>query len=106
MACPACRAEGRNAPSENWRHGAEKGVITWMFKPCNGKLLLDEKANVICAKCGSSKFLLNTELSCNSGRHKFATANNLSYAEVISTASHIVNSGGVSYLQNILKHIN
>ncbi len=105
MACPLCVAEGHSIAKEYWRHGSDGGLTSWMFKPCNGILCLDEKANVICSKCGKSTPLLKVHLSCNGGRHKFAVASNVSYAQTISTASNCVSKGGLSYLQSILKHI-
>lgn len=105
MACPLCVSKGYSISREYWRHGTDAGVVNWMFKPCNGILCLDERASVICSKCGKSTPLLKAQLSCNSGRHKFEVASNISYAQAISTASNCVETGGLTYLQSILKHI-
>lgn len=105
MACPLCVSNRLSVAKEYWRHGTDGGLTSWMFKACNGILCLDEKANIICSRCGKSIPLLQAKLSCNSGNHKFAVASNLSYAQAISTASNCIDSGGMKYLQSILKHI-
>lgn len=105
MQCPACHSEGRNSGSEYWRHGSDGGLTSFMFKPCNGVLCLDEKANVICSKCGKSRRLVDVKLSCSSGRHKFAVASNISYASVISTAAQFSEKGGLSYLMSIMEQL-
>ena len=108
MPCPICVSEGRNSASEYWRHGSEGGLSGIMFKPCNGILCLDERANIVCSKCGKTRHLQDAKLTCNSGRHKFAIAppnSTVSYAAAISAASHFSNAGGLDYLKSVMKHL-
>ncbi len=111
MPCPICLKEGRNSASEYWRHGSEGGLSGLMFKPCNGILCLDEKAMIICSKCGKSRHLQDAKLACNSGRHKFELIPSKNqdssryYASAISAASHFSNEGGLNYLKSIMNYL-
>lgn len=108
MPCPICINEGRNSASEYWRHGSEGGLSSIMLKPCNGILCLDDRANIICSKCGKTRHLQDVKLTCNSGRHKFAIApqnSKTSYAAAISTASQFTNAGGINYLISVMKYL-
>lgn len=101
-----CVKEGKSIAREYWRHGANGGLAGWMFKPCNGILVLDDRANVICSKCGDSKPLREAKLSCSSGRHKYAVASCETYAQAISTASSCMdNANGIAFLQNLLVYL-
>ena len=93
MHCPGCLRDYGCAENEYWIHGDR----------CEGKLLLDEYANVICSKCGAHWPLTKMRLSCNSGRHIVFYPGVLDYAKSISCAAAFTNEMGIDWLQNVLR---
>lgn len=95
MQCPRCRAEYGGAEQEYWRHGGR----------CQGVLQLDEYANVICGKCGSHAHITSMRLSCNSGRHVFATPEKNATAASIACSAAFTDHMGIMWLQSVLRYL-
>lgn len=95
MSCPVCLQEGYNTSKQYWKH-------SW---PCGGRLTLDDKARIKCAKCRRGGHILGMKLKCSEGRHKFKVCSQEGYAAAISTSSHFVNGGGMSWLQSVISNI-
>jgi hypothetical protein len=94
MACPMCLSQGYSCTKEFWRHELDGGVLT-----------IDENANIKCKTCGKGDHLLNVQLSCHSGRHKYSVPNREYWASAISTSGQFVNNGGLAWLQRIMQKI-
>ena len=95
IACPICIDEFWQCSKEYWRHEGS----------CNGILQLDEKANVVCSRCGRSAHITQMRLTCNSGRHTFAVPTVTGYAQAISMAAMGVSSASTAWLQSVLMYI-
>lgn len=95
MSCPNCLSEGHNTSRQYWRHSF----------PCGGVLTLDEYAKVTCKKCHRGGRLLDMKLKCEENKHTYKITTMEGYAAAISTSSHLVNEGGIAWLQNVLINI-
>ncbi len=94
MSCPVCLSEGYNTPKSYW-----------VKTSCGSRITLDDKGIVRCKKGCHSSHILTNKFKCNNGRHDFKVASTAGLAAAISTSSHFVNGGGISWLQSVLRSL-
>ncbi len=95
MACPGCLEEYGEAPMEYWRHGGR----------CQGYLMLDEYANVICEKGDLALPLTQMQLSCDRGLHKLIVPDVSAHTQAITCAAAFVNNMGMAWLRSVITYL-
>lgn len=68
-------------------------------------LTLDDKAMISCKRCYRSWHITESRFKCNNDRHDFVVSTTRGLATAISTSSHFVSGGGISWLQSVLNSL-
>lgn len=102
IACPVCAEQGYNTTRDYWLH---KSRFFGDFASCNGRLQIDEYANVRCKKCLKKAKITQMMFKCPSDRHSFKVATVEGLSEVFSSSAQMVNAVGNQWFISVIKHI-